>query len=657
VAISLSNAESVSLTQEILQRLHADVSGEPAPNGDDLSECVTPSQFGAEHVLAAHLVGAALAPHFPSLDELASSTNFIAITVRGTADAWLIGRVLKTALFDSGATIEPEYRLRPDDKYPIFVGAGSRIDQRLRMAADAGRRRLPIVWLYESDADVPVQFTAIADVIVDASTLTGDMLAAAFVAFFGRMPANFSDLGSPGKLAASDLALHFRAGRSPEVCVDGLKSLMPKELVKPTVRAKLQDQYGYAEAQVWGLELAQDFELWRRGQLSWEAVDHRAVLLAGPPGTGKTTFAGLLAGTLDVPLIASSVAEWNAFDNLSGTLKRMRVVFDEAIESVPCVLLVDELDGISSRGNISGRYAEYWTQIVNLMLELVTQATATPGLVLVGATNFVERIDPALRRSGRLDHTIVMTLPSSEEIAGILAHYAGPSIAPKDLRMLASMLKGQTGADIEKLVRAAKANARRAGNTFSVSNLHELVSGVFEKLPPQIRRRIATYQCGQFLVAQSLGLLDVASEEEVIDFGRNLSKTLDDGQIATERHYNDAIAVLVAGRAAEEILVGDPSLQGVGSTDSDLALATALARQLETRSGLGEMGLIDLDDPVLRTILPTELLGSVRRRLDAALMRASSILLDRRPELETMVAARVRGAGIAPPKHSLRVLH
>ncbi|MET3896084.1 cell division protease FtsH [Devosia sp. UYZn731] len=657
MAASLSNAGSVPLIEEILQRLRADVSTKPSSDVDDLAAPIEAPRYGAEHVLAGHLLGASLAPHFQSLEDLSATTDFIAITVRSTEDAWLFASVLRAALPDAGAIIEPQYRLRPEDKYPIFVGSGSKIDERLRMVADAGRRGLPVIWLYDPEATAPAQFTTIADVIVDAPTLTRDNLAAAFVEFFGQMPANFSDLGNPAKLAASDLALHFRHGRSPEACVDSLKALMPKEPVKQVDRARLQDQHGYGEAQVWGLELAQDFELWRRGRLSWEEVDHRSVLLAGPPGTGKTSFAGLLAGTLDVPLIASSVADWNAQDYLSGTLKKMRMVFNDAIEKAPCVLLIDELDGISSRGNISGRYTEYWTQIVNLMLELVTRATTTPGLVMVGATNYVHRIDPALTRSGRLDHTIVMKLPDTEEIAGILAHYAGPSVPQKDLRMLASTLQGQTGADIEKLVRAAKANARRAEQPFSVSHLHEQVSGAFEKLPPQVRRRIATYRSGQALVAQSLGLLDLASADEVSDFGGILSKTLDDGQIPTERHYNDAIAVLVAGRAAEEILLGDPSVLAVGSTDSDLALATALARQLETRSGLGEVGLVDLGDPVLRTILPAELIGSVRRRLDAAMTRASSILLDRRAELETMVAAKVRGSEIAPPKHTLHVLH
>jgi ATP-dependent Zn protease len=144
---------------------------------------------------------------------------------------------------------------------------------------------------------------------------------------------------------------------------------------------------------------------------------------------------------------------------------------------------------------------------------------------------------------------------------------------------------------------------------------------------------------------------------EVLDFRGVLSRTMDEGQIPTEQHYNDANAVLLAGRAAEEIQFDGASVLGVASTESDLALATAWARQIETRSGLGEAGLVDLDDPVLRTILPNSVIGSVRRRLELAIARASAILLDRAPELEKMAATMARGSMIAQPKQPVRVLH
>src|SRR5690606_6050155 len=111
-------------------------------------------------------------------------------------------------------------------------------------------------------------------------------------------------------------------------------------------------------------------------------------------------------------------------------------------------LLVDEIDGISSRSQISGDYVEYWTQIVNLMLVLVTDAMNTPGVVIVGATNHVERIDPALMRAGRLDRIIRIELPDADAITAILARYIGAGVDRRDLSPLAQRLIGKTGADI-----------------------------------------------------------------------------------------------------------------------------------------------------------------------------------------------------------------
>src|SRR5690606_35683214 len=130
----------------------------------------------------------------------------------------------------------------------------------------------------------------------------------------------------------------------------------------------------------------------------------------------------------------------------------------------------------------------YWTQIVNRMLELVTSALSTEGLVILGATNHVERIDPALTRSGRLDQIIHIALPDTEAIAAILGRYSGLDVPEKELSMLAERLAGRSGADIEKLVRAAKASARRAGRTFSVNDLHAQVADPLGALPPRARR-------------------------------------------------------------------------------------------------------------------------------------------------------------------------
>lgn len=157
-------------------------------------------------------------------------------------------------------------------------------------------------------------------------------------------------------------------------------------------------------------------------------------------------------------------------------------------------------------------------QIVNQMLVLVTEAMNTPGVVIVGATNHVERIDPALLRSGRLDRIIHIEPPDADGLAAILAHYAGVNIAGRELTGLANRLVGQTGADIERLVRAAKASARRAGRVFSLADIEAQIPDPYNNLPARVRRRIAIYRNAQSIVAQVLGLAEMVPNTQ--DLGR-----------------------------------------------------------------------------------------------------------------------------------------
>jgi ATP-dependent Zn protease len=396
----------------------------------------------------------------------------------------------------------------------------------------------------------------------------------------------------------------------------------------------LKDLSGYGDAKNWGLELAQDMDQWRNGTLKWDDVDHRAVVLCGAPGTGKTSFAKVLANTLRVPLIATSVAEWNGRSNLSGTIKRMEEVFGKALAQAPCVLFVDELDGIANRNTLDDRYVEYWTQIINRALELVTEAMGKEGVILVGATNHVDRIDPALLRSGRLDQVIRIGLPDAEAIADILSRYIGGGVAKMDLASLAPQLVGRSGADIEKLVRDARAAARRAGRPFSVEDLQSQLPDPMKGLSPQTRRRISVYRKGQRLVAQVLGLAELTINEQHHDLRRLLAPGLSGERFPTQQLCDDVLTVIMAGRAAEEIVFGDVSVYGSGAPDSDLAAATAIAGEMELKAGFGEVGTIYLGEFIDAQALAPAAISSIRRRVDAALARASSILLDNMEELE-----------------------
>lgn len=595
-------------------------------------------------------LGYCLAPHFPTMSALVATKAFVVIRGRDSDDAEALGDVLADAVVvDAGRVARnPQFRLESKDRFVIIADAGVRHSSRsVSTIAQAAEQCLPIFCTLSVDDPTPDALAG-ADLDLCLPPMTPEMLALLFEAVHDEVPADVRGFVSAEKLRTENLVAHVRRGRPAAGCLAGLQQVVnPRSAISSKVRPTvLSDLVGYGQAKAWGLELAQDLKLWRDGKLDWDEVDHRAVILTGPPGTGKTSFAKVLAATLDVPLIASNVAEWSGHKHLSGTLNRMKDVFSEAMTKAPCVLLIDELDGISSRTRIGGEHVEYWTQIVNQMLVLVTEAMNTPGVVIVGATNHVERIDPALVRSGRLDRIIHIEPPNAEGIAAILAHYAGVGIVGREFVALANRLIGQTGADIERLVRAAKAAARRAGRVFSLADIEGQIPDPYNSLPARTRRRIAIYRNAQRIVAQVLGLAEMVPHAQ--DLGRLVAKGLSEERFHTEQTCNDILAVIMAGRAGEEIVFGDISTFGSGTPGSDLAIATAIASDIEHKTGFGEYGLIYLDATDLAAASSIHTAASIRRRLDAALARASAVLLENADELERIDGRALAGLKAAP---------
>lgn len=185
--------------------------------------------------------------------------------------------------------------------------------------------------------------------------------------------------------------------------------------------ARVETLTGYGEAAEWAKSLKADLELWRAGELPWEEMSTK-LLLSGPPGTGKTTFARALCNSLQIPLIATSVATWTEPGYFGDVLKRMKACFAEAEGMKPAVLFIDELDGIGIRRR-RGEWAEYTNGIINRALELLDGTARSSGVIVVAATNHPEMIDPALLRSGRLESHITVPPPDTAALVGILRHH------------------------------------------------------------------------------------------------------------------------------------------------------------------------------------------------------------------------------------------
>lgn len=193
---------------------------------------------------------------------------------------------------------------------------------------------------------------------------------------------------------------------------------------------------GYGDAQIWALDLKQDLDAWDKKEVDWSDLSTR-LLLSGPPGTGKTTYAKALCNTLQIPLISTSVARWLEASHLGDVLAAISTTFKYANANSPCILFIDEIDNIGSRnGGVSAgansgnghKNDDYWASLINRLLELLDGTAKTDGVILVGATNRPEKIDPALLRSGRLEKHIIIPPLDTEALIGIIAHHLGPDL-------------------------------------------------------------------------------------------------------------------------------------------------------------------------------------------------------------------------------------
>ncbi|WP_425985294.1 AAA family ATPase [Ensifer sp. R-19] len=184
---------------------------------------------------------------------------------------------------------------------------------------------------------------------------------------------------------------------------------------------------GYGRAKDWALDLKADLDDYRASILAWSEMSTN-LLLSGPPGTGKTTFARALCNSLQVPLVVTSVSTWLQGGHLNDVIDRMSKTFVEARAMAPAILFVDEIDGIGKRQPAEREYADYWNTVVNKALELLDGAVKNEGLIIVGATNRPDHIDEAIKRSGRLETHIEIPKPDVPTLAEILAHHLGDDV-------------------------------------------------------------------------------------------------------------------------------------------------------------------------------------------------------------------------------------
>lgn len=404
---------------------------------------------------------------------------------------------------------------------------------------------------------------------------------------------------------------------------------------------------GYGEAAEWGQALATDLVEYGAGRIAWADID-RGALISGPSGTGKTFFVQSLAATCKIPIYAHSLARWQAKGHLGNLLAAMRTAFDQATENAPSILFLDEFDAFGSRDRFSGDNEQYCVEVVNGLLECLDGVEKRPGVVVIGATNLPERIDPALLRPGRLGRHLRIALPDLEARKGILRHHLGEAIPRADLSEVAARLEGATGAAIEQIVRDARRRSRSKARKMVVSDLTASLPARAQ-LSEEAFARTCAHEAGHALAGYVLRVEAGATPAKVKVF-RELSETRAGSGYTTfhripgldrsRRTYDAAITTLLAGLAAEKVLLGEHGDSGGGARGSDLHQATILAAGVVVSFGLGGALVYqgcDTPEQLLERIRADR---HLRRQVDAMLGqcfdRAEAILLERKNALQAI---------------------
>ncbi|GAA0376682.1 ATP-dependent zinc metalloprotease FtsH [Acrocarpospora corrugata] len=379
----------------------------------------------------------------------------------------------------------------------------------------------------------------------------------------------------------------------------------------------------------------------------------KGVLLTGLPGTGKTLLARAVAGEASVPFFSASASEF--IEMIVGVgASRVRELFEEARKVAPSIVFIDEIDAIGrtrGAGTLGGH--DEREQTLNQILTEMDGFTAGEGVIVIGATNRPEILDPALLRPGRFDRNIVVSPPDAAGRTEILkVHTRGvPLGTDVDLTRLAKSTPGMTGADLANLVNEAALLAAKRGNVKVHSAdladaLEKLQLGTARAIvmPEDERIRTAYHEGGHALLGMLQPGADPVRKISIIPRGRALGVTLstpDNDRYAYDENYlRGRIVGALGGMAAEQVVFG---LVTTGA-ENDLEQVTAIARGMVGRWGMspkiGPLNVLPLDDqPQAASATLAEVDEEARRIVEECYETAQQVIRDNRDKLDSIVTA------------------
>ena len=390
----------------------------------------------------------------------------------------------------------------------------------------------------------------------------------------------------------------------------------------------------------------------------------KGVLLVGPPGTGKTLLARAVAGESKVPFFSISGSDFvEMFVGVGAA--RVRDLFTKAAEHAPCIIFIDELDAVGkARGGGSpvGGHDER-EQTLNQILVEMDGFDGRKGIIIIGATNRPETLDPALLRAGRFDRQVLVDRPDVKGREAILqVHAKDLKLDPDvDLREVARMTPGFAGADLANALNEAALLAARYDKTsIEISDISDaierIVAGLEKKsrrLNPKEKSVVAFHEAGHAICAAACPGADPVQKISIIPrgigaLGYTLQTPLEDRYLMTRGELLNRLVVLYGGRVAEELVFGDIT---TGASD-DIRKASDLARRMIAQYGMSDrLGAIDyggerqnpfgmggagIRDVPVSEETARQIDSETRRLLEGAWQQARVILGDHRDLLDRM---------------------